>query len=303
MVRNIFRQTPNGQLTSFAFIPASSGDNSRYVADDFFEDPVIYTLSVSPAAFLLTGIAAGLKVGRKTAVVTGTYNLTGVAASLRKSYYSSISPGSFALSGVNAGITAARILSAVTGSFNLTGVSSQLVYGRYISVVTGTYNLTGVAALLKYDRLLPVVAGTYALNGISIGLSITRLFSVATGSFTLTGVNVILSYVRKFSVSKGTFIYTGKSAILLYNPQGNSLEMDEGMYVYFNITPTDYVFQLKDGAGGNIGAPVTFTRKDYKIEKTTGLDYITIQPQTVSEGTFPPAGQYPRNRTVILKTP
>jgi hypothetical protein len=115
-----------------------------------------YTLTGDAGSYTLTGIAAGLKAGRKLAGAAGSYAITGQDATLTYTPDSG-SPftlvadaGSYTLTGVAAGLRATRRLTGAAGSYTLTGQAATFGTRAYrLVAAAGSYTMTGVAATLS----------------------------------------------------------------------------------------------------------------------------------------------------------
>lgn len=180
-----------------------------------------YTLTAETGSYTLTGVAAGLKAGRKLAGDTGSYTLTGQDAALTHGYHLTAGTGSYTLTGIDAGLAAARKLSAGTGSYTLTGQAAGLRATRVLTADTGSYSLTGVDAGLKAGRALTAGTGSYTLTGQDAALTYTPVGSTYTlnaepGSYTLTGVSATLGQGHRLIAETGNYTITGMDATLTY---------------------------------------------------------------------------------------
>jgi hypothetical protein len=124
-----------------------------------------YSLTGSPGAFTLTGLAAGMTVQRA---------LTG-------------SPGAFTLSGQAAGMTAQRALTAVPGAFTVSGQPADMTAGEILAGSPGAFTLTGQAAGMAVGRLLAAAPGAMTLTGLTAGMTAQRTMTGSPGAFTITG--------------------------------------------------------------------------------------------------------------------
>lgn len=157
-----------------------------------------YNITSAPAAFSLTGNAAGLNVSRKATLTAGSFALTGNAA----------------------GLKASRKLTSATATYALTCNAVTLVYygsSRVLTVATGAFSLTGNSVGFKAARKLTSASRTFALTGNSAGLKASRKLTSATAAYALTCNPVAFTYgsgVRRIVVETGNFILTGLPAIL-----------------------------------------------------------------------------------------
>lgn len=149
------------------------------------------TVAAAAGAYVLTGVAAGLKAGKGMVAAVGSYALTGVAA----------------------GLKAARRMAAVVGAYTLTGVTARLGKGYTVVAATGSYTLTGVAAALKAAWRMTAAVGSYALTGVAAAVKAARRMAAATGSYALTGVAATFRAARKLTAATGSYIVTGVTLI------------------------------------------------------------------------------------------
>ena len=189
---------------------------------------IAYSLSGTAGTYALSGVAAGLKVGRRLSGSLGAYTLTGNAATLLLGRKLPGTLGAYTLTGQAATFKANRFLSGSAGTYTLTGRAAALVTGRKLSGTAGTYSLSGIAATLSYTPgagsipySLSGTAGSYSLSGIAAGLKVGRLLSGAAGAYALSG-------------NPATFTYTPGSASVAY-----SLSGDAGVYT---LTGRDATF-------------------------------------------------------------
>lgn len=130
-----------------------------------------YSVNVSGAAFVLTGIAVTLSHVRKLTAAVHAFTFTGIAVTLTRAkvYFLTIGLGIFLLTGFNVLFPATRKLTATVGAF---------VMGTPTTILTR-------AKVYVFG----VLAGAYSLVGITTTrLSSTRTRAVATGAFFWTGI-------------------------------------------------------------------------------------------------------------------
>lgn len=181
--------------------------------------PVAYTLTADAGSFALTGVAAGLTVGRKLTAEAGSFALTGVAADLvydsgAGAYALTADAGSFALAGQAASLLVGRKIAASAGAFTLTGRAAGLLHGSKLTASAGAFALTGVAADLTVGRHITAAAGAFTLSGQASGLLYGRRLTAGAGAFTLSGQAVTLNKGRTLAVEAGAFALTGFAATL-----------------------------------------------------------------------------------------
>lgn len=157
-----------------------------------------YNITSAPAAFSLTGNAAGLNVSRKATLTAGSFALTGNATGLR----------------------ASRKITSATATYALTGNAVTLFYygaSRVLTVATGAFSLTGNSVGFKAARKLTSATIAFALSGNSAGLRASRKLTSATAAYALTCNAVAFTYGsggRRITVETGNFILTGLPVIL-----------------------------------------------------------------------------------------
>jgi hypothetical protein len=175
----------------------STNTNSVGVAFEVKVASTARTLTAASGAFVLSGTAASLKVGRKVAAASASFALSGTAATLNKGFRLTAASGPFALSGTSAALKAGRKLAAASGSFTLSGATIALRKGFSLSAASGSYVLSGLAASLKAARKLPAASTSFVLTGAAVGLSKASLaayiLTAARGLFALNPNNAELS--------------------------------------------------------------------------------------------------------------
>lgn len=68
------------------------------------------------------------------------------------------------------------------------------------------------------------------------------------------------------------------------------------MYVQLTVTSTDYIFQLKDEAGVDIGSPISYSISSYNLVYTASTVEVKV---TANSRDQLPVGQYPLDRLII----
>jgi hypothetical protein len=168
-----------------------------------------YTLTASTRSFVLTGIAAGLSVGRKVTAAQGTFNLTGITTGLKAGRVVTATTQSFSLIGIATGLKVTRTITGAVRTFALTGIANRLASIRTITATTQSFNLTGISSALRFNRTIAASYGTYGLTGIAARLVTSRTISAATTSFALTGQSAGLQFGHKVTASIASFALTG----------------------------------------------------------------------------------------------
>lgn len=109
-----------------------------------------YTLDLSAASFVLTGINITTAVAR----------------------FLNTDVGVFTLSGVNIEALAGRIMATSVGAFTLSGINIDLFRGYSLGFAPGVFTLTGIdLSGLTAGRRIDASKGTFLLNGMDIGLT------------------------------------------------------------------------------------------------------------------------------------
>ncbi len=194
-------QIPGGPYINDTFVsgattmPAAAGTFTLSGKDAAFsysgDAPALAAETATP--FVLTGFAAGLKIGKKVTAATGTFVLS-VAPSL-SDHEHDVDKGEFSLTGIAAVLAHGHKLVAANGSFTLTGnefVGVPSTIDPTLGAETGSFSLTGNAATLSRAAItLAAGSGSFTLTGGNIVSAF--LFSVETGDFDLTGAGVTLT--------------------------------------------------------------------------------------------------------------
>ncbi|HUW17405.1 MAG TPA: hypothetical protein VMW94_10035 [Actinomycetes bacterium] len=198
-----------------------------------------YTLECATGALTLTGVAAGITVGRNLACTTGALTLTGNDATPKVGRKLVCASGALVLTGTDTGVTVARKLSCTTAALTLTGNDANIRRGYTFACATGALTLTGTDTGLTVTRLLTCAAGALVLTGndatleyAPIGgspytltcdagsltltgnaatLTVGRILACAAGSLTLTGADASLTVGRKLTCSAAALVLTGQS--------------------------------------------------------------------------------------------
>lgn len=191
-------------MTGFA--PTGSAPTASGASAGGGGGSTVYTLTLVPGAFHLTGTGETVTDVRHLTLTPGSFALAGSTALLVKGKLLNVSSGTFRISGATAAITRPLRMSLTPGSFVRTGQSALLVYGYLLNESVGHFNLTGQPASLTpvfnagTHNIVLANPGTYTLAGPDVSLSDKHVLSAASGTFHITagtetyniGVGVIL---------------------------------------------------------------------------------------------------------------
>jgi len=251
--------------------------------------PSATSMVASIGTFTLSGIVAGLKIGRRVIADSRSYAFIGNTAGLTVGRKVTASVRSFALTGIDATLTKTTVagytLAASVGSFSLAGQSTGLLLGRKVTASQGTFSLTGIDSELRSTRIMAASYGTYGLTGIPIRLVTTRIITASARSFALTGINNRLFISRKIIAASNAFLLTGNQANLITSAS-RSLLAAAGQFVLSGISST-----LSKGsrALGSVGV-FTVTRRPAGLVSTRiivsgpGSYSLSGQPSTLAFG-------------------
>ena len=139
------------------------------------------TLTASPGAYVLTGVAVGFD--DKLASVAGAYSIAGSAALLSESF--ACAAGSYAVAGVV--VTFGRTLVTAAGSYALSGVAAAL-NSKEIAAA-GSYSIAGVAAVAP--RTFLAAAGSYAVTGYALVTNTILIAGAGAYAFAWTDTPLI----------------------------------------------------------------------------------------------------------------
>lgn len=189
------------------------------------------SLTADAGSYALTGTAANLKFGRKTAADSGSYTLTGTAAGLVHGWNLAAAAGSYTLTGSSANLLWKRIAGAGAGSYALTGTAATLRRGYPLTASAGSYAWTGVAATLTHAWKVAAAAGSFTWNGQDAGLLWKRRLDAQAGSYSWTGTDATLTVSGAGGISLaadgGSYSLTGTAAGLLH---GYRIQASGGSY-------------------------------------------------------------------------
>lgn len=127
----------------------------------------VYTLTLDPATYSLTGSNTALLADRYLNLATGTYSLTGADASLIKALILDSASGSYTLTGSDAVVVRQALLNAGVGAYSITGADATLTYtptgGAYtLNLESGGYSLTGSDVTFVYSGgVVTIKAGSW----------------------------------------------------------------------------------------------------------------------------------------------
>lgn len=242
---------------------------------------VHYTLTADVGAFVLAGVATGLRAARTVPAGTGAFALSGTDAGVRasrvisceacefalagqdatlsKNHPLAADVGEFAITGTDADLRAARTLTADTGTFALAGTAAGSVVSRVVAAEVGDFTLTGTEAGLRAARTLPAAVGAFALSGTDAGARVSRVCAASTGAFSLAGVDAALRAARLTSTEPGAFALAGIDATL---STGRPLAAEVGAFsLAGQPVGLSRTYRLTAGAGefAIAGANVTLT--------------------------------------------
>lgn len=159
-----------------------------------------YTLTADQASFTLTGVATGVKAGRKFAAAVSAYTLTGNATALRAARKLTAAQATYTLSGVNVTLTysgavgSTYTLTADPSAYVLTGIATGLKAARKFAAAQATFTLSGQATTLRAGRKLTAAARSYALTGVAANFLRAYALRTETAAYTIVGTDVTLTY-------------------------------------------------------------------------------------------------------------
>jgi hypothetical protein len=153
----------------------------------------VLTLTAAVGSYVLTGIAAVLKLGKGMLAAAGAYILTGKAATINSVRTLTAAKGTFTLSGIAAIVKRAVLMTAIAGAYTLSGIAATLRKKLTLTAANGTYTLSGVAAVVKKALFLTAAKGTYVLTGVAASLNKTLHLTAAKGTLTLTGITLVIA--------------------------------------------------------------------------------------------------------------
>jgi hypothetical protein len=175
-----------------------------------------YTLTAGAGSIGFAGVAASLKIGRKTSAVVGAFSLSGKTVGLLYARKFPSAVGAFAFSGQTVALKVGRKVGASTGTFAFTGQPSGLRATRLLSLGTGTFSFTGQDAAFNKGRLVSAGSGAFGISGQAAGLAATRKLGAGQGTFSFTGQVATLLKGKTLAAGQGALAFSGQPAGLRY---------------------------------------------------------------------------------------
>lgn len=163
--------------------------------------PQQYTITAEAGSLVITGTAAVLEVGRKVAVLSGSFAETGQAASF----------------------IADRLLTAGVEAFAVTGSAAGLSKGRTLLAESVVFLAGGGAAFLGSARLLQAIPSSYQADGAAAGLLVGRALLAETGAFEVDAyaeAYVVVTGGASVSGGKGADSSTKQKKKSIFKPTG-----------------------------------------------------------------------------------
>lgn len=148
--------------------------------------------TVLQGVYTLTGRVAALLKGKSLIAAVGAYVLTGIAAGVKAARKVSVVTGVFVLTGRTVALFAGKGIGAFGGAYTLAGQAATTAGSRTLAMAKGTFTLTGFTSVRRLVR--QSLGYAYTLLGrpaLNQGFSLT----VAGGSYTLSGVASFLTRV------------------------------------------------------------------------------------------------------------
>lgn len=199
---------------------AWNSNGTRLITGDY--DRVFYQynteryVDASVKNFVLTGIDAQTKVGRKVPADTGTVNLTGMDTGLIKRSVLPAEPVSFTLTGMDVVLDyqPGYTIVASPGSIVFSGKASTLAYNRVLTTNLYPMVLTGQDTLGKKNYKTQAETGVFTLTGYNADLSNLKKIFAETAPFVIGSPNTTLRATRKIAITSYTMTRTSPAAAL-----------------------------------------------------------------------------------------